>query len=190
LSIEQRSLSRASRALDSQQVLPANARIGRIASIDLKRRVVKVKCKRSVFELPTHMMDRVPGFQTRCLVTFDEDDNLPLGIVFFGNEELADLENRTAELLYVKGDSFKARDSMRNEFQIKAVNALESETIKSLARGTRVVIAIADGYVVRFSVLRASDTDRLVSSVHEKFVVHDIARNQLLARSAGNGQAR
>ena len=41
LSIEQRSLSRASKALDSQQVLPANARLGRIESIDLKQRTAK-----------------------------------------------------------------------------------------------------------------------------------------------------
>jgi hypothetical protein len=190
LSIEQKSLSRVSRALDSQQMLPANARIGRIETVDLKRRTVKVKCKRSVFDLPTHMMDRVPDFQTRCLITFGEDDDMPLGIIFFSNEELVDLENRTAELLYVKGDTFKARDSMRNEFQIRAVNALESDTIKSLKRGAKVVIAIANGYVVRFSVLRASDSERLVNRVHEKFVVHDIARNQLLTRSVGNGQAR
>jgi len=189
LSIEQKSLSRASRALDSQRVLPDNAKICRVEHVDLKQRKVKVKCNRRVIEIPTHMLDRVPDYQARCLVTFDEEEDLPLGIIFFDNEELEDLEKRTAELLYVKGNSFKARDSMRNEFQIKAVNPMEAATIASLERGMKVVIAISDGYVVRFSVLGAKDTEQFKNHVHEQFIVHDIARNQLITKSSNDVQA-
>ncbi len=180
LSREQKSLSRASRALDSQRVLPDNAKICRVEDVDLKKRMVKVKCYRNVIDIPTHMLDKVPDYQARCLIIFDEGEELPQGIIFFDNDELGNLEKRTAELLYVEGDTFKARDSMRNEFQIKAVNAVEAETIKSLGRGMKVVISIADGYVVRFSLLGAAHPGKFTSRVHEQFIVHDIARNQLV----------
>ena len=188
LSIEQKSLSRASKALDSQRVLPDNAKICRVDDVDLKQRKVKVKCNRKVIDIPTHMLDRVPDYQARCLITFDEDEESPLGIIFFNNEELGDLEKRTAELLYVKGDSFKARDSMRNEFQIKAVNSMEAETIQALGRGKKVVISISDGYIVRFSVLGATDSDQFTSQIQEQYIVHDIARNQLVIKSSADDQ--
>jgi hypothetical protein len=189
LSVEQRSLSRVSKALDTQQVLPANARLGRIESIDLKQRVAKVKCGRRVYEIPTHILDRVPDFQARCLVTFDEDDDEPVGIVFFSNTELVDLEKRTAELLYVDDSTFKARDSKRTEFQIKAVNANEAETIRRLTRGDRVVISIADGYVVRFSVLNSDSAAQFHSRVAEQYLLHDISRNPLVTPAANDAQA-
>ena len=190
LSAEQRSLSRASKALDSQQVLPANARLGRIESIDLKQRVAKVKCQRRVYEIPTHILDRVPDYQARCLITFDEKDDKPLGIVFFSNTELADLENRTAKLLYVDDSTFKARDSKRTEFQIKAVNANEADTIRGLSRGDRVVISIADGYVVRFSVLNSDSSGQFRGRVAEQYLLHDISRNPLVSPAANGAQAR
>lgn len=186
LSQEQRSLSRASKALDSQRVLPDNARICRVDQVDLKGRKVKVKCHRKVIDIPTHMLDRVPDFQARCLITFDEGEDVPLGIIFFNNEELGNLEKRTAELLYVKDDTFKARDSKRNEFQIKAVNSLESETIKNLSRGMKIVISISDGYVVRFSVLGDNDSQKFKCQVQEKFIVYDIAKNQLVTVAQEN----
>jgi hypothetical protein len=62
-----------------------------------------------------------------------------------------------------------------------AVNAMEAETIKTLSRGMKVVISIADGYVVRFSVLASIDSTRFKNRVHEQFIVYDIARNQLVA---------
>lgn len=189
LSIEQRSLSRASRALDSQQVLPSNARLGRIESIDLKQRIAKVKCRRRVYEIPTHILGHVPDFQARCLLTLDEDDDEPIGIVFFSNTELADLENRTAEILYVDGTKFKARDSRRTEFQIRAVNDLEAETIRSLTRGDRVLISIADGYVARFSALNATGPAEYHVRVAEQYVLHDIARNPLVAPAANDAEA-
>jgi hypothetical protein len=188
LSIEQNSLSRASRALDAQHLLPDNTKIGRIDHVDLRQRKVKVKCNRKVIDIPTHLLDRVPDYRARCLLTFGQDDEVPLGIIFFDNEEIEDLEKRTAELLYVKGDSFKARDSNRNEFQISAVNSVEAETIKSLSRGMKVVISISTGYVVRFSVLGSKDPDSFTSKVQEQFIVHDIARNQLIAKSSIDGQ--
>ena len=181
LSQEQRSLSRASKALDSQRVLPDNAKICRVEDVDLKKRTVKVKCQRKVIDIPTHILDRVPEYQARCLITFDEGEDIPLGIIFFNNEELGNLEKRTAEILYVKGDTFKARDSMRNEFQIKAVNPLEAETIKLLSRGIKVVISISDGYIVRFSILSGVDAQEFKCQIQEKFIVYDIARNQLVS---------
>ena len=186
LSREQKSLSRASRALDSQRVLPDNAKICRVEHVNLKQRMVKVKCYRKVIEIPTHMLDRVPDFQARCLVIFDAGEELPLGIIFFDNEELDSIEKRTAELLYVDGDSFKARDSNRNEFQIKAVNAQEAETIGMLNRGMTVVISIADGYVVRFSVLESTNPGQFTNRIREQFIVHDIARNQLVTVAASD----
>lgn len=180
LSREQKSLSRASRALDSQRVLPDNAKICRVEHIDLKQRKIKVKCYRDVIDIPTHMLDRVPDFQARCLVTFDEGEDHPLGILFFDNQELGNLEKRTAKLLYVEGDSFKARDSLRNEFQIKAVNEMEAETIKTLRRGMKVVVSIADNYVVRFSILGSVSPDQFITRVQEQFIVYGIARNQLV----------
>jgi hypothetical protein len=188
LSIEQSSLSRASKALGSQGALPGNAKAGRIDHVDLKQRIVKVKCNRKVIEIPTHMLDRVPDYGARCLITFDEDEDIPLGIIFLNNSELGDMEKRTAELLYVRGDSFKARDSIRNEFQIKAVNPVEAETIESLSRGMKVVISISGGYVVRFSALCSKDPELFKSRVHEQFIVHDIARNQLVVKSSSDGQ--
>ncbi|VAW69613.1 hypothetical protein MNBD_GAMMA09-3368 [hydrothermal vent metagenome] len=188
LSIEQKSLNRASKALDSQRVLPDNAKICRVENIDLKQRKVKVKCDRKLIDIPTHMLDRVPDYQARCLITFGEDEEVPQGIIFFNNEELCDLEKRTAELLYVKGDTFKARDSMRNEFQIKAVNVMEEKTIESLTRGMKVVISISDGYVVRFSVLGSTVSEQFTSYVQEQFIVYDIARNQLVIKSNDNDQ--
>ncbi len=188
LSQEQRSLSRASKALDSQRLLPDNAKICRVENIDLKTRKVKVKCHRKIIDVPTHMLDRVPELQARCLITFNEGEDTPLGIIFFNNEELNNLEKRTAELLYVKGDTFKARDSKRNEFQIKALNSLETETIKKLSRGMKVIISISDGYVIRFSLLGDTDPQKFKCQLQEKFIVYDIARNQLVAISKKDNQ--
>jgi len=181
LSREQKSLSRASRALDSQRVLPDNARICRVEQMNLKQRMIKVKCHRRTIDIPTHMLDRVPDFQARCLITFNEGEDTPAGIIFFDDQELGDLEKRTAELLYVEGDTFKARDSRRNEFQIKAVNPMEAETIKALARGMKVVISIAEGFVVRFSLLDSASPEQFTGRIQEHFIVHDIGRNQLAA---------
>jgi hypothetical protein len=184
LNREQKSLTRASRALDSQQLLPENTRICRVEHIDFKKRLVKVKSQRKMFEVPTHMIDRVPEFQARCLIAFESDDHTPIAMFLLNNAELGDLEKRTARLLYVDGESFKARDSMRNEFQIKAMNPIESATIKSLRRGMQVIISIADGYVVRFSVLAASKTDDFTIRIQEQIIVNGIARNQLVDLAA------
>jgi hypothetical protein len=186
LSIEQRSLNRASRALDSGQMLPSNALLGRIESVDLKRRTAKVKCPRRVIDIPTHLLDRVPDYQARCLVTFDEDSDRPLGIVFFSKTELADLDNRTAELLYVDGKTFKARDSTRTEFQIKAVNDSEADTISKLRRGDQVLISIANNYVARFSPINMQNSADVRSRISEQFVLHDISRNSLVAKAAND----
>lgn len=189
LSREQKSLSRASRALDSQQLLPDNARICRVEKVDLKRRLVQVKSQRRVIEVPTHLLDRVPAYQARCLVALDEAGNAPVGIVFLDNREWGDIDKRIAELLYVDGDSFKARDSKRNEFQIKAVNEIEAATIRGLRRGMKVVVSIADGFVVRFSVLGATLAEQFIGRIHEQMIVHDLARNQLVAvPSAGDSE--
>lgn len=177
---EQKSLDRASRALDSQQLLPDNTKVCRVEHVDLKRRIIRVKSVRKVFDIPTHILDRVPDYKARCLITFDEENDSPLGILFFDNEELGDLEKRTAELLYVEGDTFKARDSQRNEFQIQAVNDMEGNTIKALKRGMKVLISVADGYVVRFSVLNSTDAKTYQGSIQEQLVVYEIGRNQLI----------
>ncbi len=180
LNREQKSLSRASRALDSQRVLPENAKMCRVEKVDLKRRKIKVKCQKEVIDIPTHMLDRIPNFQERCLIILEEGLDLPLGIIFFTSEEIDRLEKRTAELLYVEKDRFKARDSMRNEFQIKAVNPMEAETIKSLSRGMKVVISIVDGYVVHFSVYGSKNSAQFTSRIQEQLIVYDIAKNQLV----------
>jgi hypothetical protein len=180
LSREQKSLNRASRALDSQRLLPDNAKIGRVEKVDLKRRMVQVKCQSQIIDIPTHMLDHVPEFQARCLITLDDSGNAPVGIVFFDNAELENIEQRTAELLYVEGDRFKARDSRRNEFQIKAVNDMEAATILCLRRGMKIVVSLADGFVVRFAVLGTNLADQFIYQVQEQFIVYDIARNQLV----------
>ncbi|NVJ61938.1 MAG: hypothetical protein HWE27_16220 [Gammaproteobacteria bacterium] len=180
LSKEQKSLNKVSRALDSQQALPENTRICRVEHVDLKRRLVKVKSFRKIIDIPTHLLDRVPAFQTRCLITFDENDETPLGILFFDNQEIDSLDKRTAELLHVEGDMFKARDSLRNEFQIKALNPIEADTIKSLKRGMKILISIADSYVVRFAVLNEQTSDDFKSRIQEQLIVYEIGRNQLI----------
>lgn len=177
---EKKAASQAARAVESQESLPANTKICRVEHVDLKRRIVKVRSLRKIIDIPTHMLDRVPDFKARCLITFDEDDKVPVGILFFDNVEMASLENRTADLLYVEGDTFKARDSKRNEFQIKAVNPIEQETIQSLRRGMKILISIVDGYIVRFSVLAATDTRAYKREIQEQLVVYDIGRNQLV----------
>lgn len=180
LNREQKSLSRASRALDSQRVLPDNAKMCRVEKVDLKRRTIKVKSQREVIDIPTHMLDRVPDFQERCLIIQEDGQVLPVGIIFFTNAELDRLEKRSAELLYVDKDRFKARDSMRNEFQIRAVNDLEKETIKSLSRGMTIEVSIVDGYVVHFSVFASKNSAQFTARIQEQVIVHDIARNQLV----------
>ncbi len=184
LSREQKSLSRASRALDSQRILPDNAKICRVERVDLKRRVVKIKHHRELFDIPTHILDRVPELDARCLITFDQVDESPVGIIFFDNDELEKLERRTADVLFVEGSTFKARDSMRNEFQIKALNDMEAATIASLQRGSKVVISIADAYVVQFSVLAARDSKYFNNRIQEQLLVFSLARNQLVRRGS------
>lgn len=181
LSREQKSLTRASRALDSQKVLPENVRICKVEHVDLKRRMVKLSCQRKSYDVPTHMLDRVPHLQARCLTIFDEEHEVPIGIIFLDNAEPANIERRTAELLYVEGEVFKARDSMRNEFQVKAVNEMEAETIRALKRGMKVLVSISDGYVVRFSLISSTPPREFICRVHEQFIVRDIGRNQLVA---------
>ncbi|WP_308366249.1 MULTISPECIES: hypothetical protein [unclassified Microbulbifer] len=181
LNREQKSLSRASRALDSQKVLPDNVRICKVEQVDLKRRTVKLSSQRKEFDVPTHLLDRVPRFQARCLAIFDEEQDVPLGIIFLDNREASDVERRTAELLYVEGDAFKARDSRRNELQVKAVNDLEADTIKSLRRGMKVLVSMSEGHVVHFSVLSELQPGDFIVRVHEQFIVGDIGRNQLVA---------
>ncbi|WP_144394453.1 hypothetical protein [Pleionea sediminis] len=177
---EKKSLNQASRALDSQQALPENTRICRVEHVDFKRRLIKVKSFRKVIDIPTHMLDHVPDFQSRCLITFDEDHETPMGILFFDAKEINDLEKRTAELLHVEGDMFKARDSLRNEFQIKALNNSEVETIRALKRGMQVLISIADDYVVRFAVLNTKRPEAFKSRIQEQFIAYEIGKNQLV----------
>ena len=69
---------------------------------------------------------------------------------------------------------------MRNEFQIQALNDMEAATIASLKRGMKVVISIADGYVVRFSVLALTDSNYFNNRIQEQLLVHSLARNQLV----------
>ena len=190
LTREQKSLSRASRALDSQRILPDNAKICRVDRVDLKRRVVIIKSHRELIDVPTHLLDRVPELQSRCLITFDQMTDSPVGIIFFDKEELKLLERRTADVLYVEGSTFKARDSMRNEFQIKALNDMEAATIALLRRGMKVVISIADAYVVRFSVLAATDTEYFNNRIQEQLLVFSLARNQLVHLGSIDGSEK
>lgn len=167
-------------AQENQDALPGNTKICRVEHVDLKKRLVKVKALRKVIDIPTHMLDRVPEFKSRCLVTFDDEGNIPLGVLFFDNKEMSSVERRVADLLVVDGDTFKARDSLRNEFQIQAVNPMEQHSIKDLKRGMKVLISIADQYVVRFSVLGSTDPNRFNQAVQEQLAVYDIGRNQLV----------
>jgi hypothetical protein len=183
---EQKSLTRASRALDSQRILPDGAKLGRVEQVDLKRRMVKIRCNRSYVDVPTHMLGRVPELQARCLVSLDPVEDLPVGIIFFDNGELARLEKRTADILFVEGTTFKARDSMRNEFQIRALNPMEAASIESLRRGMKVVVSIADDFIVRFSVLGATDPEYFSSRIQEQLLVFSLARNQLVNRGSEN----
>ncbi|MGQ9426397.1 hypothetical protein ACXYTJ_09850 [Gilvimarinus sp. F26214L] len=186
LNREQKSLSRASRALDSQKALPENVRICKVEQVDLKRRMVKLSSQRKEFDIPTHLLDRVPQFQARCLTIFDDEQQVPVGIIFLDNQEAANVERRTAELLYVEGDAFKARDSRRNELQVKAVNDVEADTIRHLRRGMKVLVSMSEGYVVRFSQLTELEPKDFIFRVHEQFIVGDIGRNQLVP-VAGDG---
>ena len=102
------------------------------------------------------------------------------------NEELGSLEKRTADLLFVEGSRFKARDSMRNEFQVKALNEMEAATIKTFERGMKVVVSIADGYVVRFSALGSLDSEYFNNRIQEQLIVYNIARNQLVDFGSNN----
>lgn len=191
LSREQRSLSRVERALDSQRVLPDNVRICRVERVDLKRRVVKVSCNRKSFELPTHILDRVPELQARCLIAFEGED-VPAGVILLDRNEADNVESRVAELLYVEGDSFKARDSRRNEIQVRAVNPMEAHTIMALSRGMKVIVSISEGYVVRFAVLGAAHPAEFATRVREQLIVHEIGRNPLVvvpgSELAGEGR--
>lgn len=180
LSREQRSLSRVERALDSQRMLPDNVRICKVERVDLRRRIVKVSCNRKAFEVPTHILNRVPELQARCLIAFDEGEETPVGVILLDGKEADNVESRVAELLHVEGDSFKARDSMRNEIQVKAVNPMEADSIRMLGRGMKVMVSISEGYVVRFSILNAAHPAEFTTRIREQFIVHDIGRNQLV----------
>jgi len=186
LSREQKLLSRASRALDSQRLLPDNAKLCRVDSIDFKRRIVSIKADRKTLEMPTHLLNRVPQLKARCLITFDSMTGLPVGILFFDNEELGNIQRRTAKLLYVEGNSFKARDSARNIVQIKALNETEEATIATLKRGMEVLLSVADGFVVRFSEISGSESRHLKHQVEEQMLVFGLARNQLVDLSSAD----
>ena len=60
------------------------------------------------------------------------------------------------------------------------------ELIESGKKAGNVVISIADGYVVRFSVLESTNPGQFINRIHEQFIVHDIARNQLVAVTASD----
>ena len=47
----------------------------------------------------------------------------------------------------------------------------------------KVVISIADGYVVRFSVLASTDPDYFSNRMQEQLLLFSLARNQLVDRS-------
>ncbi len=179
LAREQKSLTRASRALDLQQILPDNAKICRVSKVDLKRRAVTIQDKKTSLKVPTHLLDRVPVVDARCLVTLDETGQLPIGIVFLDDRQFGGLEQRTAELLYVDGSNFKARDSLRNEFQIRATNLQEEETVKSLKRGNRIVISIAEGYIVRFVLLGSEQSMYFTHKMQEQVLMFSLGRNTL-----------
>jgi hypothetical protein len=169
----------------SKSSLPGNSRLCRVEHVDLKKRLVKVKSLKKIIDIPTHMLDRVPEFKSLCLVSLDQNEEKPIGILFFDNKERASTEKRIADLLVVDGDTFKARDSMRNEFQIKAVNDLEADSIRGLRRGMKVLISIVDNYVVRFSVLSAIDEASFKSCILEQLAVYEIGRNQLMLQQNG-----
>jgi hypothetical protein len=177
---EQTSLSRASRALDSQRMLPENTSICRVEDVNLKKRFIKVKVSRKLIEIPMQILDRVPERKARCIVTFDENNAIPVGVLFFDKQELRSIEKRIAKIVYVEGDSFKALDLERNEYQIKALNERERMSIKSLQRGMDIIISIANNYVVRFFSLGTNDSKFFADSVEEQLVVYGIGRNQLV----------
>ncbi len=177
---EKKQVKQTQQEQDSSEALPGNTKLCRVEHVDLKRRMVKVKSLRKVIDIPTHLLDRVPEFKARCLITFDDEGKIPLGVLFFDNKELSSIEKRVADLLVVEGDTFKARDSLRNEFQIQAVNDLEENTIKALRRGMKVLISIADDYVVRFSVIGSTNPNQFSQAVEEQLAVYDIGRNQLV----------
>ena len=160
--------------------LPGNALLCSVEHVDLKRRLVKVKSVRKTLDIPTHLLDRVPEFRSTCLVTLDKDKKVPLGILFFDDKELGSIERRVADLLVVDGDTFKARDSMRNEFQIKALNDVEAESIASLQRGMKILLSVAEDYVVRFSIVEEQNAKAFDAAVLEQMTVLDIGRNQLV----------
>jgi hypothetical protein len=180
LAREQKSLSRASRAMDSQQVLPDNIQICRVTQVDFKRRIVIVKVKKGSIEVPTHLLDKVPEVDSRCLLILDDSFLQPIDLVLLEDREIGDLEHRLAKLLYVEGNRFKARDSMRNEFQIRALNDHEKKTISHLKRGVQVLISMSKGHVVRFVVLEDQNAWQFTSCVGEQLLICGLGRNALI----------
>ena len=168
LAKQEKSVTKISRAMEAQNVLPENTKLGRVDRVDIKRRNLIVKVGRNLHDLPMVMLSHVPAVDSQCLVTLESDGKTPKSVFFHETDKIQRAEKRLAEVMGVEGGIFKARDSRRNFFQIKAENDSEEALISTLERGRHIVIYLADNYVIGFKVITGFNFEEWTDSMEEE----------------------
>ena len=165
----------ANSALVSQNILPAEIRLGVVKGIDINSRSVLLKSGRTNINFPLVLANILPAEGDHCLLHIRKGNVLG---GFFYNSKGKKLEPSFAEIVFAKGKSCKFRDKNRNMWVLEAQNEDEEELFKRFNRGDPILVYFLEGQILKVSELTTADGNDYGDKIEEVLVRHQLLVQQ------------
>lgn len=167
----QHSQAAATRALETQSLLPEGMRHAVVREIIAAERAVILRSNRKTFSVPMAMLERLPAMDDPCLIY--QEDGIIKSVFFYTNNGQP-FKTRLAEVLFVQNDKVKFRDADRNIWVVEALNDVERATIHRLQRGKRVLLHLIEDQLIRFEECQKNNPEIFEQMVQETISVQQI----------------
>lgn len=182
----QRSQAHFSRALESQNLLPDNMRLGVVREILWDDRQLTVRSGRKSWQVPFGVVQQLPREDDPCLV-YTEDAQVK-GFFIYGRQ-VEPLMNRGAQVLAKHEDAIKLRDDLRREWMIRPANDDERRSFSALTRGEQVLMSFAQDRFIRLQPLQAVAQDWFTDRVQETAAILQVRYEKQLRTRKSKSKA-
>jgi hypothetical protein len=166
-----RSQAHVVKALETQNIIPPQLKLGVVRELSLADRTVMLKVGRSQYVAPLAILHQIPKPGEPCLINFKDDAVIDL--YCFENQGRP-FHREMAEVLFVGEKSCKIRDSQRRSHVWQAQHDWEVEQLRTLNRGTKVILHSIDKVTIKISVIIDPDAELIKSSVQEKITMFQL----------------
>jgi hypothetical protein len=176
LSHAQRSQAHTAKALETGNIIPPQLKIAVVRELSLTERMLYLRVGRHNFAVPMTMLMALPKLGDSCLLQIINDEIVD---VFFHESKGQPFERDLATVLYVDKNACKLRDSRRRILSWQAQNEWETQQLKQLRRGFKLITYSVNGILLRFSLVRDPKADHLQQLVQEEITIYQIEQEKI-----------